>query len=267
MARSIRMTVSPYRTPFSLLRIRRSKSPSTGSGVDWSIRQAQLTNSFPGGDVCASPGESDTHCTPVLNRDLQGCGAETRRRWTTEVYTRTSGMCSRTRAGAPLPTTLWLPAGPWTRVTWKRSHGEVAVPPDEISWDATGNRATFCWPLSCGDQLWPIQGEMQKRTKEMNGWKRPKQGVSMCSGCIPAPAPCLSSISWGPLSLLGPQAPPFPGETHLSHHVASTLSHLPKRIGHHSFYYFFLFIVKPTKTLSCSHQASDRATLDKLTND
>ena len=53
----------------------------------------------------------------------------------------------------------------------------------------------------------------------------------------------------------------------LSHHIASRLSHLPKRVGHHSFYYFFLFIVKPTKTLSCSHQASDRATLDKLTND
>ena len=81
---------------------------------------------------------------------------------------------------------------------------------------------------------------------------------------LPLP-PRFSSISWRPLSLLDPQPPLFPGETHLSHHVASRLPHLPKRVGHHSLY-FFLFIVKPTKMLSCSLQASDRATLDKLTN-
>ena len=92
----------------------------------------------------------------------------------------------------PHSTTPLLPLGPWTRLTLeKKLCGRGQWPPDEISWEAMGSRATFCWPLFCGDQFWPIQRETHKRTKEMNGWKRPKQGFSTCSGCIPAPAPSL----------------------------------------------------------------------------
>lgn len=128
-------------------------------------------------------------------------------------------------------------------------HQYIAAPPLHTSgcwwsWDALRelavkalrckkNGPTFCQSLFCGDQFLLMQREMHK----MNGWEGPKQET--CALDISLTFPKTSPLSVGCLLSWGLDLLPF------------LLLQL-------------LFTVKPIKMLSYPLQASDEATLGKV---